>query len=472
MINLSFRKWLLSEESSNISPHTLEALSFDIRGLQKKAFVYTIGNKYYQGSTSHEGLINSNYESLKKEYGDDLWSEYNDDVMQFCLIGRYSYLPLENYKNHIKDDPYRKNEPILKALSKLGADNKEYVTIVSFWNSNSDVQEKENSYLNKKGLRNTGKKLYDTLLIPCLNAMVNQGEKVFFDSDKGFFSKIENVFVAIPNEPLRPITYYVGGGSMTYNKEDEKDKTAEMLAFHQGRWPNGKVMTPSEKEELGKKLGYAPSAIPASDNNIQTEKVNFEKMEDWEISRYMKKIIVELFKKQLLNPSAISDGKMANSHKSFFYFNGDKEIEGEKTTDGLGIAPRYNMSHSDYIAYLDKISYGDAKRAQQAWNSLSRGGNEDSVGRIVPDGLSLEKVIENSDFAKKCDKEQLAKELKKRPLATFYGNYSKEKSKAFTEMSSNGTLPGGYWNGKQIIITNDLLGSRGYITTPENIALL
>ena len=464
MINLSFRKWLLSEESSNISPHTLEALSFNIEGMQKKGFVYTIGNKYYEGG-AHQDIMAYNYESLKKEYGDDLWADMNDDLMQFCLIGRYSYLPLENYKKHIKDDPYQKNEPILKALSKLGADNKEYATIVSFWNSNSDEQEKESSYLHEKGLRNTGKKLYDTLLIPCLNAMVKLGDKRFFD-------KIENVFVAIPNEPLRPITYYVGGGSMTYNKEDEKDKTAEMLAFHQGRWPNGKVMTPSEKEELGKKLGYAPSAIPASDNNIQTEKVNFEKMEDWEISSYMKKIIVELFKKQLLNPSAISDGKMANSHKSFFYFNGDKEIEGEKTTDGLGIAPRYNMSHSDYIAYLDKISYGDAKRAQQAWNSLSRGGNEDSVGRIVPDGLSLEKVIENSDFAKKCDKEQLAKELKKRPLATFYGNYSKEKFKAFYEMKSNGTLPGGIFNGKQIIITNDLLGGQGYITTPENIVLL
>jgi hypothetical protein len=464
MINLSFRKWLLSEESSNISPHTLEALSFNIEGMQKIGFVYTIGNKYYEGG-AHQDIMAYNYESLKKEYGDDLWADFNDDLMQFCLIGRYSYLPLENYKKHIKDDPYQKNEPILKALSKLGADNKEYATIVSFWNNNSDEQQKESGYLHEKGLRNTGKKLYDTLLIPCLNAMVKLGDKRFFD-------KIENVFVAIPNEPLRPITYYVGGGSMTYNKEGEKDKTAEMLAFHQGRWPNGKVMTPSEKEELGKKLGYAPSAIPASDNNIQTEKVNFEKMEDWEISSYMKKIIVELFKKQLLNPSAISDGKMANSHKSFFYFNGDKEINGEKTTDGLGIAPRYNMSHSDYIAYLDKISYGDAKRAQQAWNSLSRGGNEDSVGRIVPDGLSLEKVIENSDFAKKCDKEQLAKELKKRPLATFYGNYSKEKFKAFYEMKSNGTLPGGIFNGKQIIITNDLLGGQGHITTPEDIALL
>jgi len=464
MINLSFRKWLLSEESSNISPHTLEALSFNIEGMQKKGFVYTIGNKYYEGG-AHQDIMAYNYESLKKEYGDDLWADMNDDLMQFCLIGRYSYLPLENYKKHIKDDPYQKNEPILKALSKLGADNKEYATIVSFWNSNSDEQEKESSYLHEKGLRNTGKKLYDTLLIPCLNAMVKLGDKRFFD-------KIENVFVAIPNEPLRPITYYVGGGSMTYNKEGEKDKTAEMLAFHQGRWPNGKVMTPSEKEELGKKLGYAPSAIPASDNNIQTEKVNFEKMEDWEISSYMKKIIVELFKKQLLNPSAISDGKMANSHKSFFYFNGDKEIEGEKTTDGLGIAPRYNMSHSDYIAYLDKISYGDAKRAQQAWNSLSRGGNEDSVGRIVPDGLSLEKVIENSDFAKKCDKEQLAKELKKRPLATFYGNYSKEKFKAFYEMKSNGTLPGGIFNGKQKLITNDKQGGPGNVAVPENIALL
>jgi hypothetical protein len=463
MINLSFRKWLLSEESSNISPHTLEALSFNIEGMQKTGFVYTIGNKYYEGG-AHQDIMAYNYESLKKEYGDDMWADMNDDLMQFCLIGRYSYLPLENYKKHIKDDPYQKNEPILKALSKLGADNKEYATIVSFWNSNSDEQVKESGYLHSKGLRNTGKKLYDNLLIPCLNAMVKLGDKRFFD-------KIENVFVAIPNEPLRPITYYVGGGSMTYNKEDEKDKTAEMLAFHQGRWPNGKVMTPSEKEELGKKLGYAPSAIPTSDNNIQTEKVNFEKMEDWEISSYMKKIIVELFKKQLLNPSAISDGKMANSHKSFFYFNGDKEIEGEKTTDGLGIAPRYNMSHSDYIAYLDKISYGDAKRAQQAWNSLSRGGNEDSVGRIVPDGLSVEKVIENSDFAKKCDKEQLAKELKKRPLATFYGNYSKEKSKAADIMRSNGTLPGGP-NGKQILITNDKLGGPGYVAVPENIALL
>jgi len=464
MINLSFRKWLLSEESSNISPHTLEALSFNIEGMQKEGFVYTIGNKYYKGG-AHQDIMAYNYESLKKEYGDDLWADFNDDLMQFCLIGRYSYLPLENYKKHIKDDPYQKNEPILKALSKLGADNKEYATIVSFWNDNSDEQQKESGYLHEKGLRNTGKKLYDTLLIPCLNAMVKLGDKRFFD-------KIENVFVAIPNEPLRPITYYVGGGSMTYNKEDEKDKTAEMLAFHQGRWPNGKIMTPSEKEELGKKLGYAPSAIPASDNNIQTEKVNFEKMEDWEISSYMKKIIVELFKKQLLNPSAISDGKMANSHKSFFYFNGDKEIEGEKTTDGLAIAPRYNMSHSDYIAYIDKISYGDAKRAQQAWNSLSRGGNEDSVGRIVPYGLSVDKVIENSDFAKKCNKEQLAKELENRPLATFYGNYSKEKFKAFYEMKSNGTLPGGIFNGKQIIITNDLLGGQGHITTPENIVLL
>ena len=464
MINLSFRKWLLSEESSNISPHTLEALSFNIEGMQKEGFVYTIGNKYYKGG-AHQDIMAYNYESLKKEYGDDLWADFNDDLMQFCLIGRYSYLPLENYKKHIKDDPYKKNEPILKALSKLGADNKEYATIVSFWNSNSDRQQEESGYLHKKGLRNTGKKLYDTLLIPCLNAMVKLG-------DKRFFSKIENVFVAIPNEPLRPITDYIGGGSMTYNKEDEKDKTAEMLAFHQGRWPNGKVMTPSEKEELGKKLGYAPSAIPASDNNIQTEKVNFEKMEDWEISSYMKKIIVELFKKQLLNPSAISDGKMANSHKSFFYFNGDKEINGEKTTGGLGIAPRYNMSHSDYIAYLDKSSYGDAKRAQQAWDALSRGGNGDIVGRIVPDGLSVEKVIENSDFAKKCDKEQLAKELKNRPLATFYGNYSQEKFKAFYEMKSNGTLSGGIFNGKQIIITNDLLGAQGRITTPEKIELM
>jgi hypothetical protein len=270
MINLSFRKWLLSEESSNISPHTLEALSFNIEGMQKTGFVYTIGNKYYEGG-AHQDIMAYNYESLKKEYGDDMWADMNDDLMQFCLIGRYSYLPLENYKKHIKDNPYQKNEPILKALSKLGADNKEYATIVSFWNSNSDVQEKESGYLHSKGLRNTGKKLYDNLLIPCLNAMVKLGDKRFFD-------KIENVFVAIPNEPLRPITYYVGGGSMTYNKEDEKDKTAEMLAFHQGRWPNGKVMTPSEKEELGKKLGYAPSAIPASDNNIQTEKVNFEKI--------------------------------------------------------------------------------------------------------------------------------------------------------------------------------------------------
>ena len=184
MINLSFRKWLLSEESSNISPHTLEGLSFNIEGMRKVGFVYTIGNKYYEGG-AHQDIMAYNYESLKKEYGDDLWADFNDDLMQFCLIGRYSYLPLENYKKHIKDDPYKKNEPILKALSKLGADNKEYATIVSFWNSNSDRQQEESGYLHKKGLRNTGKKLYDTLLIPCLNDMVNQG-------GKGFFDKIEN----------------------------------------------------------------------------------------------------------------------------------------------------------------------------------------------------------------------------------------------------------------------------------------
>lgn len=466
MSNLSFRKWLLSEESSNISPHTLEGLSFNIEGMRKVGFVYTIGNKYYEGG-AHQDIMAYNYESLKKEYGDDLWADFNDDLMQFCLIGRYSYLPLENYKKHIKDDPYKKNEPILKALSKLGADNKEYATIVSFWNSNSDRQQEESGYLHKKGLRNTGKKLYDTLLIPCLNDMVNQG-------DKGFFDKIENIFVAIPDEPLRPITYYIGGGSMTYNKEDEKDKTAEMLAFHQGRWPNGKVMTPSEKEELGKKLGYAPSAIPASDNNIQTEKVNFEEMKSTEVERYMAKIIVDLFEKQLLNPAAISDGKMAeaNFYQSFFYFNGDKEINGEKTTDGFAFAPKYRMSHLEYIAYLDKSSYGDAKRAQQAWNALSRGGNEDAVGRIVPYGLSVDKVIENSDLAKKCDRGQLAKELEKRPFVTFYGNHSDDKSEIFRKIIDRGALQqrSGF---PQMIITKDKLGRNLgpviYAITPDRI---